>query len=577
MKKKQGVLCTVGVSLLSFIIVIGIYNVFFLNDYHQERERYHYIAENEIENIITTIDSVMVRSYTLRAMVQDHDGDTEFFDGIAAEMCECVKEETGISLKNIALAPDGVVTKVYPPEGNEELFGFDFMDTSRPGNAEAVEAYEKGNTVLTNPFELVQGGKGIAGRTPVIISGNGQERLWGLVTVTMDYNNLMEVLKLDGLKDMGISYELSYIDDGENGVVMQSRGKIGSSPVEVQFYVRNLKWRLSVMPESGWINYLRVVLAVFTAAVIACFAGLLASFMLRLRATNRTLLTISNTDALTRFYNRRAYEADIMSMPEIPQEKEFCYISADLNGLKAVNDSLGHAAGDEIIQGAADCLRRCLGGFGKLYRTGGDEFVGIIYADENKLHDILADLKETVSEWSGNLVGSLSLSVGSAAKAEHPDSTVMELSKIADKRMYEEKSSYYKSRGIDRRGQQTAYNALCGSYIKVLSADLSRDSYRLISCGKDEPKAPNGHSEKLSDLLSGFAQSGLVHPEDNAEYLRRTEIGNIRRALSEKGSFILHYRGLVGGEYKKVMLEIVPAKDYSAENEAVFVFVKAIE
>ena len=84
----------------------------------------------------------------------------------------------------------------YVEEMNK-ILGFDFLDISREGNLEAKEAYEKGGTILTNPFTLAQGGVGMAGRAPVMLTRNDKQRLWGLVTVTIDFDNLISVLKLD--------------------------------------------------------------------------------------------------------------------------------------------------------------------------------------------------------------------------------------------------------------------------------------------------------------------------------------------------------------------------------------------
>ena len=54
------------------------------------------------------------------------------------------------------------------------------------------------------------------------------------------------------------------------------------------------------------------------------------------------------------------------------------YISIDLNGLKRVNDTYGHVAGDELIRAAADCMKNSFNEYGKIYRIGGDEFAVII-------------------------------------------------------------------------------------------------------------------------------------------------------------------------------------------------------
>ena len=132
------------------VLLLG-YLYFLNNDIRQKREYCGFIAENEAGHIATTIDCVMARTRTLVALVQDHGGSTDFFKNVAAAIYYDVRKETGVTLKNIALAPNGVVATVYPYTGNESLIGFGFMDPSRPGNREAVDAYEKGVSGNFNP------------------------------------------------------------------------------------------------------------------------------------------------------------------------------------------------------------------------------------------------------------------------------------------------------------------------------------------------------------------------------------------------------------------------------------------
>ena len=112
-----------------------------------------------------------------------------------------------------------------------------------------------------------------------------------------------------------------------------------------------------------------------------------------------SLIRIAMTDELTRLFNRRSYEEDLKEYSEHLPEKDFVLLSADVNGLKQVNDTLGHAAGDELIKGAADCLLLAIGQKGKVYRTGGDEFIVILQnADYENRFPLLEQLNQMVEE-----------------------------------------------------------------------------------------------------------------------------------------------------------------------------------
>lgn len=162
-----------------------------------------------------------------------------------------------------------------------------------------------------------------------------------------------------------------------------------------------------------------------------------------------SLIRIAMTDELTRLFNRRSYEEDLLAYNEQGLKKDFVIFSADVNGLKKINDTFGHAGGDELIKGAADCLLYVIGNKGKVYRTGGDEFAILIHTDDPQA--ICREIDDYVSGWHGKYSDSLSISIGYASYAENEGLDVHELEKKADNEMYHSKARYYEKKGIDRR------------------------------------------------------------------------------------------------------------------------------
>lgn len=438
---------------VSFLLLTGLYHFILNSNLLAQKERYYFIARNQAEHIITKVDCVMSRTNTLITMVKENHGDTSWFDQVAEDVYTSVTDETGVSLKNFAIAPHGVVSKVYPLEGNEALLGFDFLDTSREGNLEAKEAYEKGKTIITNPFKLIQGGTGMGGRAPVIFKNPDGTSLWGLVTVTIDFENLMDIINLENLHGMGVDYSLSYIDSDGIAQFMSGSRNLGKNTLKTQFNVRNLTWELEVKPVRGWLSLIDVLFSFLMIVTLSCFTGLIAFMMFRLREINASLLKMSTTDALTGCYNRRAYEDKIKELSSKPLEDDFVYVSGDLNGLKQTNDRYGHAAGDELISAATECLQKAFGPYGFLYRTGGDEFVALINADEETLAEILKNLHSYMENWRGKTVEHISVSIGYASHREFPDMTIEALSKAADKNMYKSKRDFYEAHNRRRSSE----------------------------------------------------------------------------------------------------------------------------
>lgn len=153
-------------------------------------------------------------------------------------------------------------------------------------------------------------------------------------------------------------------------------------------------------------------------------------------------------DILTGLKNRRSYTEELDA---IEDNRDLLLASFDINGLKAANDTMGHEAGDELISNAGAILYECFNEFGSVYRTGGDEFAAILHIDKPHFEIALLNLENIVNKWHGEFCDKISISAGYVFKSEFSDKDVTELIKIADKRMYEDKSNYYQRTGNDRR------------------------------------------------------------------------------------------------------------------------------
>ena len=142
------------------------------------------------------------------------------------------------------------------------------------------------------------------------------------------------------------------------------------------------------------------------------------------------------TDPMTTLYNRRAWEC------LLAREEERCrryghpayVIAVDLDELKRVNDTLGHAAGDELIIRAAGALRQAAREADVVARIGGDEFAILaVECDRAGADAIVARLRAALA------AASVSASIGMAARAQVGGLEAAEA--MADRRMYEEKRS----------------------------------------------------------------------------------------------------------------------------------------
>lgn len=292
----------------------------------------------------------------------------------------------------------------------------------------------------------------------------------------------------------------------------------------------------------------------------------------------KRLIEKSQTDEITGLFNRRAYEEDIYAHNDCPIEDSFIYVSLDVNGLKVVNDTKGHLAGDELIIGCCQCMKQCFGPYGKLYRIGGDEFVAILTCNNEKVVELFADFDQALVNWTGELVDQLSVSYGWTSKEEHPESSVRQLGAIAEQRMYQAKDAYYKKIGFDRRGQKDAHKALCELYTKILMINVTDDSYQIINMDDNERTVENGFADTISSWFTSFADTGHIHPDDVEEFRFKTDLSYISKYFeSNKTSLHVFYRRKYVDGFKQVMMEMIPATNYSHDNQSLFLYVKNID
>lgn len=93
-----------------------------------------------------------------------------------------------------------------------------------------------------------------------------------------------------------------------------------------------------------------------------------------------------------------------------------------------------------------------------------------------------------------------------------------------------------------------------------------------------EQTSEKGFADTISGWLSGFGKSGQVHEDDLEEYLVKTDLVYLRRYFNEgKTSISIQYRRKYSDGFKQVAMDMIPADDYSAENQTLFLYVKNIE
>jgi diguanylate cyclase (GGDEF)-like protein len=155
-------------------------------------------------------------------------------------------------------------------------------------------------------------------------------------------------------------------------------------------------------------------------------------------------------DVLTKLYNRSFY-VDELNRLERKGPFPVTIIVADLNGLKAANDQLGHAAGDALLRRAGEVLGKVIEKPSHATRIGGDEFALLLPGTDERESAIVMENIERLLEINNQFYSGLPLSLSKGAATSRPGERLEDVVKRADLLMYENKREHYSSGALDRR------------------------------------------------------------------------------------------------------------------------------
>ncbi|MBP5151505.1 MAG: diguanylate cyclase, partial [Lachnospiraceae bacterium] len=190
----------------------------------------------------------------------------------------------------------------------------------------------------------------------------------------------------------------------------------------------------------------------FTLIYSVIFFGILM-YMLKVQSNKeleaekenaRNILNMANTDSMTGVRNKLAYseaEAYLNHRLEEHELDKLALVVCDINGLKIVNDTLGHAAGDKLIKEASDMICEYFN-HGAVYRIGGDEFVVILQEKGyDTMEEVILDFNSAVE--SNIKKKKVVVSIG-YSELTPEDKLIHDIFERADQMMYKRKQQLKK-------------------------------------------------------------------------------------------------------------------------------------
>ena len=464
MKKKTLVpliIFLLGICLVGLIV--------YKTDTHEKNQR-HILAQLNAttygERIKNEIADGIGITDTLEQILISENGEIHQFETIAGNLMSD-------SIESVQLAPNGVVTDIYPAEGNEA----GKIDLLHDKDRKEISCYARDNhaTITQGPFELKQGGYGIAVRNPVYLKDkSGQEYFWGFAIVILRVPDIFSDT-VSALSNFGYEYKILKTDipwSDTYKVVYQSDGQI-DHPISYAFTVGDGTWKLEVTPKTGWRNNTLLIIISGMFLTISLLLSVLTRVWLVAKEHKNKYKILARTDSLTNIYNR--YGFDELAEKIISKNPQTHFVAAllDIDDFKFINDIYGHSYGDKALKSLADSMKAFFPSDALLGRNGGDEFCILLpnctFKEADKQLQQFTKLPKTFSYHGKELAFYISLGY-----AEYPTfaASPSQLMRCADAALYEIKLHGKNGCMAYRKGLQSGVRKQLGFALKDISEHL---------------------------------------------------------------------------------------------------------
>ena len=247
--KKIRVHCYI-VGLIAFLTAL-IVGVFLLHNLEKdEKTTGKYMAQITEKRVRARLDQYSMLSALLGNYISAGENLDE---NTFSELAEKIPNEDGV-IKAFELAPEGIVTDIYPKQGNEGAFGLDMLQ-EHERKKDAILARDSGKYTLGGPYQLKQGGTGALLFNPVYQDNNSeQDEFWGFVILVIDWDRFIGEINLDYLSDADFCYRIWTYDRGSRDkiILAESQDNMPDNILTVECAVPNNTWYFDIIPSEGW-------------------------------------------------------------------------------------------------------------------------------------------------------------------------------------------------------------------------------------------------------------------------------------------------------------------------------------
>ena len=255
------------IGLLSFLIAFFACSQMLRYQEKEKKASGTYMAQSTIRRVKAKLDNYITISDLLGNYIIDG---SDMDENTFSELAEKIPNEDGV-VKAFELAPEGIITEIYPMQGNSEALGLDLL-REHERKKDAVLAKETREYTLGGPYQLKQGGSGALLFKPVYQNDDsGKSSFWGFVLQVIDWDCFMSDINLKSLSEADFSYKIwSYDRSSEDkNILAQSQEDMPEDCLTIECEIPNNTWYFDIAPSNGWIPVSYWLLAIAASYIFS--------------------------------------------------------------------------------------------------------------------------------------------------------------------------------------------------------------------------------------------------------------------------------------------------------------------
>ena len=255
------------VGLLSFLIAFFVCSQMIRYAEKEKKAAGIYMAESTIRRVKSKLDKYITISDLLGNYIIDG---SDMDENTFSELAEKIPNEEGV-VKAFELAPEGIITEIYPMQGNSEAIGLDVL-REHERKKDAILAKKTREYTLGGPYQLKQGGTGALLFKPVYrTDDSGKSSFWGFVLLVIDWDRFMSDINLKSLSEADFCYKIwSYDRSSEDKVILaRSQEDMPEDSLTIECEIPNNTWYFDIVPSNGWIPVSYWLLAIAASCIFS--------------------------------------------------------------------------------------------------------------------------------------------------------------------------------------------------------------------------------------------------------------------------------------------------------------------